>query len=370
MFSHPFPNAFGLDIGDRSIKVVQLQNVARRSRTAAFRFKTAKTITLPEGLIINGELQQPEKIRSYIHHLLDDQEGQVAGPIKSPWVVASLPEQQGFIKLLTLPKPPNEILKEDILHAAKLHIPFDEETSYFDWQIIPHHGGTKQTATDVLIAIAPRFIADSITYLLESVGLGVIALEHESIAVARSMIPHDTSHTDEAYAVLDLGATRSSVIIFDHNKIQASISINFSGDMINHELMQELKVSEAEAEAMKRETGLVYSKKNRAAWGITKRSVDVLVDELKRALRFYHSHFPHPNPIARIALCGGGASMKKLPELLSLRLHMRCPRGNPWKNLLLKQTVPLVRNEGMGYATAVGLALRAADNLFIQFDDI
>lgn len=118
MFTNPFPNAFGLDIGDLSIKLVQLRNVSSFFSKLRYEYNTARSISLPPGLIVNGELQQPEQIRHYIQKLLDHK-SKTEKAIKSPWVVASLPESQGFTKLISIPKSPEDLITDDILIEAK-----------------------------------------------------------------------------------------------------------------------------------------------------------------------------------------------------------------------------------------------------------
>jgi len=368
MFSNPFPDAYGIDIGDLSIKLVQLKNVSRRRRKPAFKFITAKSIDLPEGLIVHGELQQPEKVRHYIHHLLDEEGPEGAREVRSPWVVASLPETQGYLKLITIVKPPEEILSEDILHAAKKHIPFDAETTHMDWQIIPrtHNRDT----TDILVAITPKFLADSYTYLLESLGLSVMALENEAVAIARSMAQKKWSKSNTAFGILDLGHDHSSFVIYDHERIQLSLSFQFSGRQINHALINAQHISEAEAEQAKRNVGLVYTKKHKLEWSIIKREVDGLIADIQKTIRYYHAHNTLSNPVNHIVLCGGGAKMKKLAHVLSLKLQKTCTAGNPWQQLNLAQRIPIKKEDAGTYATAVGLALRASDNIFVPYDDI
>ena len=69
-------------------------------------------------------------------------------------------------------------------------------------------------------------------------------------------------------------------------------------------------------------------------------------------------------------MCGGGANMKKLDQILSTKLEiLTCP-GHPWKNLFSKKEISLTEPESLAYATAIGLALRAADNPFFTHDAI
>jgi len=368
MFNNPFPNAFGLDIGDLSIKLVQLHNVSHLYKGPSFNVSAVRVIKLPYGLIVNGELQQPEQVRNYIKKLLKEKKhGQKA--IKSPWVVASLPETQSFLKQIILPKSQEDIIEDDIMIEAKKHIPFtDEDNYYLDWQVLPSTN-SKEEKTYVLIGAIPKTIADSYTYLLESLNLGVMALEIEAISIARVMITAGKEYREEARALLDIGATRSSLIIYDHNKLQFSTSLPFSGELITTAISQSLKISYEEAEGLKIKNGLSYNKQ-KESW---KKILDLTTkfsDNIRKAIHFYYSHFEDTNRVTHITMCGGGANIKHLEKALSLQLKIECRPGKVWKNLFSRKTIPVPEDKSLSYATGIGLALRAADNPLLKQDTL
>lgn len=367
MLLHPFPHAFGVDFGDLSLKVVQLRNLSLRHRRPTYELDTFRSISIPPGLIINGEIQEPEKVRKYLEHLLT---GSSRGmkPIRSRWVVGSLPDTQGFLKLITIKKKQEEIIEEDILIVAKKHIPFDENEYYLDWQIMPE---VNNKETRILLGAAPKRISDMYTYLLESLGLGVIALEIESLATARAMITADKSYQDEARAILDLGAARSTLIIYDKGHIQFTRSLPFSGNVFTTAISQKLKISMEDAEKKKIHDGLMY--KRSKTWPILSHLAEDMADQIEKTIQFYYSHFPNANTVTHITMCGGGALMKNLDTYLSNKLHIDARPGHVWKNLFSHghSRSPLPNDpEALHYATSIGLALRAADNPFFVTDII
>jgi type IV pilus assembly protein PilM len=367
MIFNPYPNAFGLDIGDLSIKVVDLKNISGRKRTPKFRLNVARQTSIPPGLIVNGKIQSPEKIRTYILHLLEGTKGEKA--IKGKWVVATIPEIHSFIKVIHVQKESKDVIDDDVLILARQHIPFDEESYYLDWQLLPAII-EQQPYTRVLIGATPKHIADMYTYLIESIGLGIIALEIEALAIARAMITSTKIYEGEARALLDVGATQSSLIVHDHDAIQFSKTIPFSGEVITTALTQGLKISEEDAVKLKLTYGVAYAKEYGEALGLIKQNVDSFVETIARSFQFYYSHFPNTNNITHITMSGGGTNMKQLPELLTERLGIECKAGKVWKNLGVKPGTLPDEGSSLGYATAVGLALRAADNPFRQYDMI
>ncbi len=364
MLLHPFPNAFGLDIGDLSIKLVQLHNVSLRHHKPAYTLQTFRSTELPAGLIINGELQEPEKVRKYLEHLLAGGRKGVK-PVRSRWVVASLPDTQGFLKLLTIGKKPEDVIEEDILIVAKKHIPFDEDDYYVDWQIMPD--ATNVSETKVLIGATPKRISDMYTYLLESLGLGVVSLEIESLATTRAMITADKTYDGEARAILDIGAARSTLIVFDRGHIQFTRSLPFSGNVFTTAIAQKLRISMEDAEQKKMHDGLMYKKSK--TWPIMSKLAEDLAVQVEKSIQFYYSHFPNANNVTHVTMCGGGALMNGLDKYLSTKLHIDARPGHVWKNLFSGKQSPVPNDpEALHYATGIGLALRAADNPFFISD--
>lgn len=362
MFYHPFPQAFGIDISDLSIKIVQLSNISYLRNKATFKLNTARKTQLPPGIVVNGIIEKPEKLRLIIKKLLQGNKQQKT--IRSPWVVASLPETQTFVKNLRINKSADEINEEFIWEKAKNHIPFGEDKYYIDWQI------TKESnqETNVLISASPKIIADTYTYLLESIGLGVIALENESLSIVRSMVTAGKDYGSESRALLDISDTRTSLIIHDHNVTQFSTSLPYSGELINTALSQNLKVNREDAEKIKKELGNTYKKGNSKTFTTIYKLNEELINEISKTFDFYYSHFPNTNKINKIVMCGGGSNLKNLDKMISSKLQINCVKGSVWKNLSSPKKIILNEEKSASYAVAIGLGLRAADNPFFEKD--
>lgn len=358
LLQNPFTGAFGLNIGDLSIKLVQLAPSAFYRRQY-FKIKELRTISLPPGLIVNGEIQQPEFVRKKLLYLLG-KEGEKFKPIRSSWVVANLPESKTFLKLIDIESEDNSLTSVDVAYHAKKHMPFEMEDANLDWQIITPAANSKKT--QVLIGAAPKMIVDAYTYLLESAGLNPITLETEASAISRSMITEDKDYTGQARAILDLGGSRSSLIIFDNNTIQFSSTLNFSGEIVTSAIEQELKIERGRAEDLKIKNGLKYDAHNPKYLTAVSKIVENLIGELRTAFLFYKEHFNNVNAIKRITLCGGVANWENIDNFISRQLKISTHSGHPWKNLRNKELYDYDKNKSLPMACVIGLALRAMQN--------
>lgn len=351
---NPFEEAFGLDIGDLSLKLTQLSATQKNGNTT-YKIKNSRQIALPAGYIVNGEIQQPEMVRKKLLQLLD-KEG-YGKKITSPWVVADLPEPKTFLTSIELPITAAQITKEDIEFQSKQHLPFDLENAYLDWQIIPSEKDAKTTR--VLIGAVEKMVADSYTYLLQSANLQPIALEIEALAITRSLV---SANEATPGAILDLGATRSAIIIYDAGGVRFSTSINFSGELINTALIQQLKIEPSKIEEMKIKHGINYIKEFPNYLKIIDELIEELVSDLKKTIAYYQDHYEQSQPLEKIILCGGMAEMENLLDTLSRRLEIKCEFANPWKVNSIKTSDEAYKKSTSTMVSALGLAMRATLN--------
>lgn len=313
---------------------------------------------MPPGWIVNGEIQQPENVRKKLLQILG-KDGK-SKPIKSLWVVADLPEPKTFLKLIEIDKNIQDLTEDDIYSQAKKHLPFDLAEAHLDWQLL----NNGEESSKVLLGAVPKIISDSYTYLLESAGLTPIALEAEPLCLARSMVTANKDYNGQARAILDLGATRSCLIIYDHDTVQFSVNIDFSGEILTTTIAQGLNIGREEAEKLKIKNGIIFDQNNPNYLKITAEIIDKLTANLKKHLEFYQSHFSEANPVTHITLCGGVAASNELSNVISRQLKISARPGNAWKNLNNPSYGEDERIRGLVWASAIGLAMRATQNPF------
>ena len=363
------PEAFGLDISDLSLKIIKLKKKRGRLTLASF----GETEIKP-GIIKEGEIKDEKKLAEIIKDSLKKVKGE---KLKTKYVVASLPEEKAFLQVIQLPKMPPEDLKSAVIYEAENYIPLPIDQVYLDSQIVPplyNH----QDHFDVLLAAMPKKIVDPYLSSLKKAGLEPIALEIESLAISRALIKNEVSPVP--LLLIDLGATRTSFIIFSGHSLRFTSSIPVSSGSFTEIIAKNLRINLAEAERLKIKYGLEekiklrvkkdsfekITEKARIFEALVPAMVD-LIQQIKKHLDYYQSHTSHEhlppngNRVAKILLCGGGANLKGLTELLALELKIPVQLGNPWVNILpegQKELSELPFEKSLGYTTALGLALR------------
>jgi type IV pilus assembly protein PilM len=362
MSFHPFDGAFGLDIGDRGLKIVYIKSKPMPFRPE-FKLISYGRTNIPAGILERGEIIKAEDIIKVIKELVK----KITPSSKHNWAVASVPENKTFLKYAPISLY-EEIDQKKVYALAEENIPAALNELYIDWQIIPPH--SDKTERGLLIAAIPKKAADSYTYLLEIAGLTPIAFELESIAIARALIEAHQKEREGATGILDIGATRTSFIIYDHNAVQFSQTYEFSGERLTELISLMFNITLDEAENKKQELGIEYKNYTRKQWSVMIRELTHFVHEIKRGISFYTNSFKYARPLENIYLCGGGSNTIGIDKALSTQLKISVHAGNPWQNLFTKAISPLTQSDLNSYATAIGLALRAADNPLIKRDDI
>jgi type IV pilus assembly protein PilM len=347
-------NAFGLDISELSLKLIKL----KYKRNQVFLESFNEMAILP-GLIVDEEIKKPEKLAGLINKLVKTSKGK---KIYQREVVSVLPEPKTFIKLIRISSPKEGIsLAEAIKKEAEHHIPLPIEEMYLDWQIIKNPFCLEEPdKIYILVGACEKNITNQYTDLLEKADLVPLALEIEPVAIARSLIKEESSEiANFAQIIIDLGATRTGLTLFDHGTIQFSLSLPISGTEITETIAKSLELTVDQAEKMKIFCGLDKKRCRGLIRKIFHNRIDELVLNIKNAINFYKNHFSRTNKVEKIILCGGGANFLGLPEVLSQKLNLKVTQGNPWANITCGgRNFSIPEDKSLSFTTAIGLALR------------
>lgn len=350
------PDAFGLDISDLSLKIIKLKKSGKFLRLAAFRQEQ-----IEPGLIKEGQVNDENKLAKAVK----DAFSRIKREVKTKYVVASLPEEKAFLQVIQMPKMPEEDLKSAVIYEAENYVPLPVEQLYIDSQIVKPVVN-RLDHFDVLIAALPKKTVDPYLNCLKRAGLTPQALEIESLAVARALVKAEISPFP--LLLLDLGATRTSFIIFSGHSLRFTGSIPVSSVKITEAISKELGLDLKKAESLKIKYGI---KKQDVFEAVLPILID-LTEQVKKYLDYYRNHTSHEHlftdqraaakqATAKVLLSGGGANLAGLAEFLKNELNLPVHLGNPWVNILpepLKEVSQLSFEESLGYTTALGLALR------------
>lgn len=353
-FPDPTIRSIGLDVSEHVFRLVEIRPgpFYRRRRLQLHRYTEER---IPDGVIVAGEFRKPDEVVNHLKNLVRKAYGRPT----SRGAVVSLPETRTFIKVISVKKPEKpEDVQRAILAEAELHIPTPIGDLYLDWQALED---PKSVAVGkplmVTIGAAPKAVVDGYSSALEAAGLIPVAFEIEAQAIVRSVVPLDRPAEGRALGVVDFGATRSSFIVYDRGTIQFTVSIPLSGDVVTRRIAETLAVDQLEAERTKRLCGVDAHKCGTRLWKIMEPFLQEMADRILDAVSFYRDHFPNGRALDEIILCGGGANMARMDELLSELTKTPVRKADPWVNIDPGRS-PMPTEVVLSSTTAVGLALR------------
>lgn len=356
------PEAFGLDISDLSLRIVKIEKKGSFLDLAYFGENKIKP-----GIIVQGEIKKEDGLAEVIRKSLDIIQKE---KLKTRYVVASLPEEKAFLEVIQLPKMEKQELKKAVFFEAENYVPFPLDDVYLDCQpvrpILNH-----LDHLDVLIAALPKKTVDPYVSALKKAGLQPLALEIESLAIARALVKKQISPVP--VFLIDLGATRTSFIIFSGASLRLTSSIPVSSQKITEAVSRTLQVGAKEAEQLKLQYG-IQQRNNKKGKQVFEAIIPCLTDlseQIQKYINYYQTHKSHehlpPNGrrISKVLLCGGGANLKGLEKFLCDNLKIPVTTGNPLINILSgsrKAGSGLSRKKSLAYTTALGLALRGVNS--------
>lgn len=349
--------AAGVDISDRSVKYLKF------SAGHKLNFDFWGEIALPQGLIENGEIKKEEELSNIIKEKYPSDKR--SGLFKPSYVIGSLPEEKGFIRVIQIPKVKTVEIASAIKWELEANVPVPLGELYFDYEII-RAASEDLDHYDVLIVAYPKAVVDSYSSVLKKAGFLPIAFESEAQSMARALVV--SFDPGEAVIIADMGATRTTFVVFGGGTIILTTTINFGGQNIHLAIAKNLGVSLEEAEKIKKDIGLNKKEKEGKLYEVLIWSLGVLVDELKRQIWYYQDHLSHRHgaspKITKIYLCGGEANLIGLMPYLSVALSLPVVVADPFiavKNKMLSPIPPIAKNKALGFTTVLGLAERAIE---------
>ncbi len=366
--------AFGIDMSDLSLKIIKL-----KKNRKIFDLVSFGEASIDAGVIKNGEIIKEAALIKIIKNALNKIKGE---ELKTPYMIASLPEEKAFFRMLKMPKMKREDLREAMYYEVENYIPLAVEDAYFDFQVISPKQN-QQDHLDVLIAALPKQVVNPYVNCFKKVGLQPLALEIESSAICRALIKNNRS--PESILLIDLGLSRTSFIVFYGNSLKSTYSIPTSSQEFSEAISKFLNVDIQRAEKLKVQHGIASSKKvvlkaNKGSKEFKKKVIDdqkifqaltpaitELSEQVKKYLNYYHSQaaskklFLDGQKIQKIVLCGGGAYLKGLDQFLEAELNLPVETGDPFVNISENKILSI--RQSLKYTTAIGLGIRGAQNI-------
>jgi type IV pilus assembly protein PilM len=315
----------GVDVSDTSLKYVSFTNSNDKGDRA---IKEWGDIAIPNGVVSSGQIVQPEELVKVLREFKQQ--------TNAEHVRLSLPEERAYLFETEIKaNTPVKEIKNLLEFRLEENVPIPSRDVFFDYAII-RSKAERRNANVAVTAYAKDTIQSYYDVCIEA-GLRPLSFEVEAQAMARSVVPRDIAG---ATMLVDFGKTRTGVGIIHHGS----------------------EVAESDLTKIKNTQGLNRQLESTDVSDALLSIVSIVKDELATRMQYWHlrSTDLEERRIKSILLCGGSSNLKGLPTYLSETLGVPCARGNVWENAFsLEHTVPPIdKPHSLGYATAIGLALK------------
>ncbi len=349
----------GIDIGSHTIKILELSTTAKGVDLVHH----AVAPTPPGGF-------QVSVLAAQLKEMLQQHR------IKTKQAVASLAGKGAATRRLTLTNIPEEEIQEAIRRQAEELFPFSLGDAVLAFQILDREDSGAQKRYEVLVAAATRETVVEHIAVLREAGLEPVGLMAEPHAVEQLWRSASLGEDEEgAIAVLDLGAHKTSIHIFEGGRLRFSRSILTSGDALTMALTgmirageRDIELNTAQAEKLKREHGIPsVEDRGKTGEGIPLSQLAVrirpvlekLETEISRSFDYYAFQF-QGETITRLLLTGGGAQLQGIETFFADRFDVRVGFLDPLAPIVIEDSPVFSEVDAanrMVLTVAVGLAL-------------
>ncbi|MEO6761377.1 MAG: type IV pilus assembly protein PilM [Candidatus Saccharimonadales bacterium] len=340
---------FGLDIGNASLRVMQYSFDHKEPRLIGY-----GTADFDPSAITEGVIEKPEIIAKATLELF--RKGLV-GDITTKRVAVSLPASRAFTRAVRLPKMSDKDVAEAVRTEAEQYIPIHTEDLYIDYTTL--HSGSD--GIEVFLVAMPKKIVDSYLVLTRLMGLEAVLFE-TSIGAGAELFSLD-KQSDIPAVLVDFGSISTDITVFNKGLV-VSGTVSFGGNHITELIKAALDVTEREAYIIKSKYGLSLSKKQKQIEAAMELSLQQLIKEVRRTIRYYEERYNSELPIGQIVMMGGGANMPGLADYLTDRLRLPVRAFDPTTHIDFGRLQPFNKTDQMSYVTVAGLSMANPAEIF------
>jgi type IV pilus assembly protein PilM len=340
------------DFGGSRIRLVQASRNGKNFEVAGWSQKR-----IPKGIVEKGKITKIEDFIEIFKEALNDVQGEFFGNN----IAITVPEEKIFTRVLEVSLEDQEKKIDELVKwETEASMPIAISEIYYDWRIIKKN----KNKVKVLVMATEKLIVDNYLEVFDRLGLTVLAIEPESLSMARSLIKFNS----EGYTLLvDIGDHSSNLIICRNGLPVFTSSSHLSGKMLTDLVVRKFGYSFEKAERYKIKIGLTrIAPGSQKSKSIFDSFVISLVGEIEKMLDFLNYNlFPEDDKkeIEKIILCGGGSNLKGLSSYLTVKLRKTVTQSNPWINFNFENKIPPIsKQNSQSFAPVIGLTLKFEEN--------
>lgn len=340
----------GVDISSTSVKVLELSRNGERYQVEAY-----ATVALPSNAVVEQSINNEEAVGEAIRQAVTRSRSSlktVALAVAGSAVITKKIDMNSGLN--------DDDMDFQIRTEADQYIPYPLEEVALDWEVV---GPSDQYAdmVSVLLAACRSETVERRKDSVEIAGYEVSKVDVEAFCTERafSLLDAQLEGDDfETVAVLDIGATMTTLNVMHDGKSIYTREQLFGGNQLTEDIMRRYGLSEEDANRAKLEGGVSDDYETELLGPFR----EAIIQQVSRSLQFFYSSSQF-NEVDYIILAGGTSSIPGLDELIQSALRTPTAVANPFVNMTVspKVNATLLANDAPSLLIAAGLAMRSFD---------
>lgn len=334
---------FALDIGTTAVRVVELQKSGD-----AWSLGRYGSAPVDIKIAASDSMDDQRRLGEVITNLVT-QTG-----ITTHNVVVGMPSNKTFATVVDVPDLPPQELAATIKYQAEQFIPMAIEEVKVDWAVLGK-SLRDPSKIEVLLASVSNKFSEARLDLVESLGLNVVALEPDSLALVRALVP---AASRDAHMIIDFGDFTTDIVLVLAGAPRLIRSIPVGMQTLVKIAQQNLTIDANQATQFIMKFGLYPDRLEGQILKALDATLEQFVAEITKSAKFFQSRYPNI-PLNSVILSGYTLSIPAFGEYVATKAGLPTAAGNAWGNVRFS---PDMRDKLMQlapqFAVAVGLAER------------
>lgn len=247
------------------------------SNDGNFTQKWSAIVATPVGAINNGFVQNEELL---VKALIDFKKIAQKNRKISPYIILSLPAQNFFTNILTVPKlTRQESLEEAIKLNLRLRSPIEINNSYLDWEVIDD--SSFQNNQTIFAAVGDKSGIDKYVNCLRKAGFKTIAVEKSSLGLLRFI--EKFAINQNHYLLINIDRDGIDLIVSKDNRL-AFYDFDSLNEVARYDLNSNLSAQDFEIFLTKKVNQVVNYCQSRQNQALNKFYIFSVIPEIKTRL--------------------------------------------------------------------------------------
>lgn len=342
----------GLDFGRKSIRAAQL----KFSSGDAPCIERLYEIEIPEGVCEYGEILDREAMTSLLSKLWHKAE------FETRHVVIAAGSLHVFAREIDVPQMSIQRIRESLPFVLDGVLPVPAEQLFLDFY--PFEAGTEESGLTFrgLAIAAEKSHVEELVGCITKAKLRPMAVDFAPFALLRSSL--DSAHSEKLHIYIDVGGGATYFLIA---RGQVPLFVRIlpnGGNDIDRAMAADLRITEEEAESLRRLVSLESVAKDGAeVRAATMSALQELLSSLSSTIDYYEqSHKVTLRQDCEVTLSGGVSRLAGIDKVLSAAINMPVTVNGKFKNAKACDGLKIKESEEGNFLLAIGLALAEVTN--------